>query len=594
MTQIKKLSDLPPEPIINAADEVFDSPQENCPMQETQDEEVKRIKKVYYIDSNGVEIESVSEQEEVKLVIESENMSGEELIIPFHEGLILYKYQDQTIDPITEVLSHTISGDKDEIVLIPFVKSTDLVHNVELSVENQETCLFNAVSIEKDYSKSTWEYKINDFLPKTQTDKSGETESRLSKLTTTIGKYETIEVVSGPKNNTSKLKIKVDGLSTSGCDDHSEKVIYVSESEKSAGPEYELKVPYSTRNKYKRCVVQTCAGRTDLRINVYPDTVREFEASFTLAHREDAEIELKGSAVQLSDGGNEKSEISIAWDFVQKGYEFKIKSGDINITSSLKTKVKSELGAAEKFLKFYSELKDTLKNKFKLETKNSFGLFIEMSIKYADYWEESPSNYCVRQHELYFNGKAGAEKTVEFADRALSAICYPVGVFNKLVREHGYGGLSLNVKTTGEGKIEDAGVAVSTSNRTKRSELKLGGKIGGGMKIKAEGRFDINVETGKFLGWSASAKAHASISGRTGVYFLRESENGKDYFIARWNGLELFCDTYYYAGVSRSTTSKTPNELKEKGSLGRGSASGSEDKPFFKIDKRVGKFPLKK
>ena len=57
-TSIKKISELPPEPIVNAADEVFDSPAQGCPFKEedAEDEEIKKIKRVYYTDSTGAEL----------------------------------------------------------------------------------------------------------------------------------------------------------------------------------------------------------------------------------------------------------------------------------------------------------------------------------------------------------------------------------------------------------------------------------------------------------------------------------------------------------------------------------------------------------
>lgn len=122
MTSIKKIADLPKEPKKTLQDEEV-SPIESCPYKDSEEDdgsEKKVIKEAFFTNSSGERITEIEDEEGVVLVLDSQNMSGEEVIIPMSSGPIQFKYKGQEIDPETEVLSVTISSDSEKIELEPF------------------------------------------------------------------------------------------------------------------------------------------------------------------------------------------------------------------------------------------------------------------------------------------------------------------------------------------------------------------------------------------------------------------------------------------------------------------------------------------
>jgi len=140
-TQIVKKSTLT-EIDYTASDQDIGNTTAGCPSSSTdgdKKEPIQKITKAYFTDEEGTVIDSLSFEKHIFLVVESENMSGEEIIVPLTNTDVPLKFNDTLIDDKTEVLKHTISGSKDQIKLVPHLLDAaprEMV--VELDKETQE------------------------------------------------------------------------------------------------------------------------------------------------------------------------------------------------------------------------------------------------------------------------------------------------------------------------------------------------------------------------------------------------------------------------------------------------------------------------
>lgn len=104
-----------------AGDDVNDDPsndpanQNDTPAANDDEEIVKKIDRIYFTDENGNEITKVEEEKKVILVIESENVSGEEVIVNLYDHPGDFTYQGNEIENNQLILS--LSGDRHSIEL---------------------------------------------------------------------------------------------------------------------------------------------------------------------------------------------------------------------------------------------------------------------------------------------------------------------------------------------------------------------------------------------------------------------------------------------------------------------------------------------
>lgn len=113
--QLINKKDLKKEPKFNTTEDDL-SGVKACPLKEDDTEPVQKINKAYFTNPEGEEIETITKETEVYLVIEMENMSGEDITIelPDHKGDFQYEGQKITRDKILKV---SVSSDTERIKL---------------------------------------------------------------------------------------------------------------------------------------------------------------------------------------------------------------------------------------------------------------------------------------------------------------------------------------------------------------------------------------------------------------------------------------------------------------------------------------------
>jgi len=113
-------SQLPNEPKYNVPDEELGLTAKPCAMtkkaEEGKNEPIQKIGRSYFTDMNGTELQDTSKEEEVYFVIESENMSGEEVVISVPSQKGEFSYNDEIITE-EKVLKVNITGDQEKIKL---------------------------------------------------------------------------------------------------------------------------------------------------------------------------------------------------------------------------------------------------------------------------------------------------------------------------------------------------------------------------------------------------------------------------------------------------------------------------------------------
>ncbi len=113
--QLINKSDLNKEPNYNTSDEEL-SPVKACALKDEEKYPVQKITKSYFTDVNGNPIEKITKEKEVMLVVESENMSGEEIVINLPDHYGDFKYEGEEITE-NKVLKMNVGGDSEKIKL---------------------------------------------------------------------------------------------------------------------------------------------------------------------------------------------------------------------------------------------------------------------------------------------------------------------------------------------------------------------------------------------------------------------------------------------------------------------------------------------
>lgn len=113
--QLINRSDLSKEPKYNTPDDAI-SPVKKCAFSNEEKNPKQKIVKAYFTNLDGEKLEKITKEKEIYLVVETENMSGEEVIInlPEHYGDFKYEGEEFTKD---KVLQLNVSGDTEKIKL---------------------------------------------------------------------------------------------------------------------------------------------------------------------------------------------------------------------------------------------------------------------------------------------------------------------------------------------------------------------------------------------------------------------------------------------------------------------------------------------
>jgi|GEM_PF-885062 len=117
--QLINRSDLPKEPDCNCTDEAV-SPVQACALNDEEKEPIQKIVKAYFTNLEGEPLEKITKEKEIYLVIETENMGGEEVIInlPEHYGDFKYEGELITEDKVIK-LSVGSSTEKLKLEVVP-------------------------------------------------------------------------------------------------------------------------------------------------------------------------------------------------------------------------------------------------------------------------------------------------------------------------------------------------------------------------------------------------------------------------------------------------------------------------------------------
>lgn len=107
------------EPDFKASNQEIGETNTKCPTKEDPtvgEEKIPKINTSYYIDNKGVKLEKITHEKEIILVIETQNMVGEDIIIelPFSDGFC--KFEDREVTT-NHVLKVNVSGNQIKIKL---------------------------------------------------------------------------------------------------------------------------------------------------------------------------------------------------------------------------------------------------------------------------------------------------------------------------------------------------------------------------------------------------------------------------------------------------------------------------------------------
>jgi hypothetical protein len=107
-------NDLDQEPDYSGSDSDVDSGTKSCPLK--QEVKEKRLVEVFFKNANGARLTEITDEEEVELHIESENMSGEEVLIDLPEQFANFALMGEEWEE-DQVLLVPISGDSESVTL---------------------------------------------------------------------------------------------------------------------------------------------------------------------------------------------------------------------------------------------------------------------------------------------------------------------------------------------------------------------------------------------------------------------------------------------------------------------------------------------
>jgi len=113
--QLINRSDLPKEPDYNCTEEAV-SPVQACALNDEEKEPKQKIVKAYFTNLEGELLEKITKEKEIYLVIETENMGGEKVIINLPEHYGDFKYEGQLITE-DKVLKLSVGGNTEKIKL---------------------------------------------------------------------------------------------------------------------------------------------------------------------------------------------------------------------------------------------------------------------------------------------------------------------------------------------------------------------------------------------------------------------------------------------------------------------------------------------
>ena len=113
--QLINKSEIPKEPKYNTSDEEL-SPVQACALKDEEKDPVQKITKSYFTDVDGNPLEKITKEKEVMLVVESENMGGEEIIIDLSDHYGDFKYEGELLTA-SKALKISVGGDSEKIKL---------------------------------------------------------------------------------------------------------------------------------------------------------------------------------------------------------------------------------------------------------------------------------------------------------------------------------------------------------------------------------------------------------------------------------------------------------------------------------------------
>lgn len=114
MPTLKLKSELEQDPNYTGGDNEVGSGVKSCPLKENA--ERKRITEVFFAKKDGEQITSITKEEKVDLVIKTENMSGEEVVIDLPANALSFKLSGEQVTD-AKVIVHNIGSDEEKVEL---------------------------------------------------------------------------------------------------------------------------------------------------------------------------------------------------------------------------------------------------------------------------------------------------------------------------------------------------------------------------------------------------------------------------------------------------------------------------------------------
>jgi hypothetical protein len=143
MPKLKLKSELEQDPNYSGGDNAIGSSVKPCPLKENP--ERKRIKEVFFANKDGEKITTITKEEKVDLVIKTQNMSGEEVMIDLPEIASSFKLSGEQVTD-GKVIVHNIGSDEEKVeleivptkVLVTPVPRIGRTSGGEVAVEDDE------------------------------------------------------------------------------------------------------------------------------------------------------------------------------------------------------------------------------------------------------------------------------------------------------------------------------------------------------------------------------------------------------------------------------------------------------------------------
>jgi len=171
-------NELDEEPAYSGSQDEVGSSTSACPY--SAQDPVQRIVEAYFTDPDGTRIQDVTKEREVRLVITSENMSGEDLVIDLPPGTPTMQVGGQLVED-EQIMILSVGSDTEEVVLEPQVIPKDV------TVDDPDPEMPKVVSVEflngsdKDVATANMEQFVN--LPRNEKWVDGEKVKNMDRLT---------------------------------------------------------------------------------------------------------------------------------------------------------------------------------------------------------------------------------------------------------------------------------------------------------------------------------------------------------------------------------------------------------------------------